>query len=698
MQVVQIVLDSFIENTLKKRSSGFQSAQDFLAKQILEQERRLADAENKLAEFKRQEPRATCRRRKAVTSQSLQAEMSALQDLNAQQRMLSSRRQQLSAQLAAEKQYVPSSSVPAPAAGSRPAGANEPDQLILEQQARLEQLLRVYTPKHPEVIALEENLALLRAARRAELAKMGVTDIPERGSLVANPVYEQIRLQRNQVDVELAAVRGQIADRAARVRDMKSRMETMPEVEAELAQLTRDYDVLKERYTAMLQQLEAAKLSDAVGETDTVDFSIVDPPAALADAGGAAAPVVAHRRAGARPRCRRGGRVRDVQAESRIRFPDCPGGCDRVAGARRRQRDLARSAQGTQAGRNGACGRRWGCAAGLVRRRGAGPGRRQPRAQRPGGLVHELHRTRIGANEAGGGCAAPTAPVAQPVEPRVERRADKIKAPAPATTIQPLQCRNERTVRIDLVAMREAGAIAPEAEERRIAEEYRIIKRPLLKAMTGDDAPKLGNVVVITSAVPSEGKTFTSINLALSLAREHNREVVLVDGDVAKRHITHLFGLDEEPGLLDAGGTDGPDFEDVILRTDIPSLYLLPAGNQHVEATEILRSERTASLLAALASEPRRIVLIDSPPLLVTSEAGVLTSLAGHVVMVVKASETPQQVVEQAIATIAEDKPVSLVLNQVVSMPDRHYGYYGYYGDYGRDKAAVDPPAPADPS
>jgi Mrp family chromosome partitioning ATPase len=195
--------------------------------------------------------------------------------------------------------------------------------------------------------------------------------------------------------------------------------------------------------------------------------------------------------------------------------------------------------------------------------------------------------------------------------------------------------------------------------------------------------------------VPSEGKTFTSINLALSLAREHNREVVLVDGDVAKRHITYVFGLDEAPGLLDAGGTDGPDFEDVILKTDIPSLYLLPAGNQHVEATEILRSERTSSLLTALASEPRRIVLIDSPPLLVTSEAGVLTSLAGHVIIVVKSSETPQHVVEQAIATIAEDKPVSLVLNQVVSIPDRHYGYYGYYGDYGRDKGAAGASTPA---
>ena len=280
VQVVQIVLDSFIENTLKKRSAGFQSAQDFLQRQIREQEQRLAAAENKLAEFKRRNIDNLPTQEGSYIG-GLQAEMTELQNLRSQQHVLESRRQQLSAQLAAEKQYVPSSSVPAAPAGSRQAGANEPDQLILEGQARLEQLLRVYTPKHPEVIALEENLALLRAARRAELAKMGVTDIPERGSLVANPVYEQIRLQRNQVDVELAAVRGQTADRAARVRNMRSQMETMPEVEAELAQLTRDYDVLKERYSTMLQQFEAAKLSETVGESDKIDFSILDPPAAL---------------------------------------------------------------------------------------------------------------------------------------------------------------------------------------------------------------------------------------------------------------------------------------------------------------------------------------------------------------------------------------------------------------------------------
>jgi polysaccharide chain length determinant protein (PEP-CTERM system associated) len=161
------------------------------------------------------------------------------------------------------------------------AGGNETDRTILEMQTRLDQLLRVYTPKHPEVVALEENLALLRAQRREELAKMGVTDLPERGGMVANPVWEQIRLQRNQVDVELAAVGGQIAERAARVRDMRSKMETMPEVEAELAQLTRDYDVLRDRYAALLQQLETAKLSESVGETDKVEFAIIDPPTSL---------------------------------------------------------------------------------------------------------------------------------------------------------------------------------------------------------------------------------------------------------------------------------------------------------------------------------------------------------------------------------------------------------------------------------
>jgi polysaccharide chain length determinant protein (PEP-CTERM system associated) len=284
VEVVRIVLDSFIESTLQKRSSGFRSAQDFLQRQIIEQEQRLAEAEQKLAEFKRRNINNLPTQEGSYVT-SLQAEMAALQDLQSQHRVLQSRRGQLSAQLALEKQYVEAGSVPVSATPGTQmiAGGNETDRTVLEMQSRLDQLLRVYTPKHPEVVALEENLTQLRAQRREELARMGVTNLPERGSMVANPVWEQIRLQRNQVDVELAAVGGQIAERAARVRDMRSKMETMPEVEAELAQLTRDYDVLRERYAALLEQLETAKLSESVGETDKVEFAILDPPTSLTE-------------------------------------------------------------------------------------------------------------------------------------------------------------------------------------------------------------------------------------------------------------------------------------------------------------------------------------------------------------------------------------------------------------------------------
>jgi len=251
----------------------------------------------------------------------------------------------------------------------------------------------------------------------------------------------------------------------------------------------------------------------------------------------------------------------------------------------------------------------------------------------------------------------------------------------PGSAVPEVPCRADRVIRIDRAALRSAGVLGPEDEERRIAEEYRLIKRPLLGGIGRDDKGKLGNVVVISSAVPGEGKTFTCLNLALSLALERDLQVVVIDGDVAKRDITHLFGLDEEPGLLDAAGTTSIGLEQAIFSTDVASLYIMPAGNQHLEATEILASERTAALLSQLAAEPRRVVLIDSPPLLVTTEAGVLAALAGQVILVVKASETPQNVVMSAIESIAEDKALSLVLNQVLSVPERSHGYY--YGGYG---------------
>jgi polysaccharide chain length determinant protein (PEP-CTERM system associated) len=281
VKVVQITLDTFIEDTLRKRRTGFESARGFLEQQIQQQEQRLAEAEQKLADFKRRNVGRLPSEQGSYID-GLQSEMTELQDLRSQESMLLSRRQQLTAQLSAEKQYVPSGAVVATPAGSRPASGGDLDSRIRESEARLEELLLVYTPKHPEVIALQEALAQLRTRRREELTAMGVTGIPEGGSLAANPVYEQIRVQRNQVDVELAALRGQITDRTRRIAEMQARVETMPEVEAELAQLTRDYEVLRARYGELLQQFETAKLSDVIGQKEQVEFSVLDPPAALA--------------------------------------------------------------------------------------------------------------------------------------------------------------------------------------------------------------------------------------------------------------------------------------------------------------------------------------------------------------------------------------------------------------------------------
>ena len=284
----------------------------------------------------------------------------------------------------------------------------------------------------------------------------------------------------------------------------------------------------------------------------------------------------------------------------------------------------------------------------------------------------------------------------RPAEPAPEQVPQVLRQPAerpkdvPASgapvELAAAPCRGDRRIQIDVPALRSAGLIAPQDEERQLAAEYRVIKRPLLAGMTGENRLRLGNILVVTSALPGEGKTFTAINLALCLALERDREVVLVDGDVAKAHLTDVFGLDGEPGLLDLGaGTC--NLEDVIVRTDNASLYVLPAGSKHAEATEILRSERTTALLAALASDPRRIVLIDSPPLLVTSEAGVVSSLGGQVVMVVKAAGTPQEAVLRALENITDEKPVSLVLNQADAEHVQGYGYYGRYS-YGRPDGA----------
>jgi protein-tyrosine kinase len=188
-----------------------------------------------------------------------------------------------------------------------------------------------------------------------------------------------------------------------------------------------------------------------------------------------------------------------------------------------------------------------------------------------------------------------------------------------------------------------------------------------------------GNLIMITSAVPGEGKTFMSLNLALSMRLEEDITVLLVDGDVVNPRLTQSLGLESRPGLLDLVKDPSLSPETAILPTDMPGLSFLPAGRQEANATELVASARMHQVISRLGSDnPARLVVFDSAPLLVTTEAQALVHFAGQVVMVVQADQTPQHVVLDALETLAEGKPVFLVLNQTT----RH-SHSGYYYEHG---------------
>ena len=234
-------------------------------------------------------------------------------------------------------------------------------------------------------------------------------------------------------------------------------------------------------------------------------------------------------------------------------------------------------------------------------------------------------------------------------------------------------------------ALQAAGFLAPEEYERQLAEEYRRIKRPLLAHAFGIGATKVdaGNLIMIGSALSGEGKTHTCINLAMSMAMEKDRTVLLVDGDVAKPTISRVFGVEDQPGLLDV--LEGTELTDVMMTTDIPGLRLLPAGRPRDGATELLSSDRMRALATELADRyPDRVILIDSPPLLATSESEAIAAAVGQVALVVAAGTTRRSVVKEALEHLRPELAVNVILNkQRYAGADGYYGGYYSHGSYG---------------
>lgn len=238
-----------------------------------------------------------------------------------------------------------------------------------------------------------------------------------------------------------------------------------------------------------------------------------------------------------------------------------------------------------------------------------------------------------------------------------------------------------RQVEINLARLHQLGMVTQDGGRTAVAEDFRIIKRPLLRNARGDhDVQPLrhGNLIVVTSAMPGEGKTYCAVNLAMSIAMEMDITVLLVDADVARPSVLKVLGLPPEPGLMDILLRDKTSLADVILRTNVPTLSILPAGRANKHATELLASRNMSLLLTEIAERyADRIVIFDSPPLLMTTEASVLAGQMGQVLMVVESERTSQHAVKEALRHIERCPHINLIYNKSSAFPGTEY--YGYY-------------------
>jgi polysaccharide chain length determinant protein (PEP-CTERM system associated) len=272
LRVVEMLMNTFVEDVLGGKRSGSEAGQKFLGDKIEEYEQRLREAEARLADFKRRNVGLMPGAQGDYFSR-LQGEIAGIDKNKADLSIALSGREELERQLRGE------ASAAAHATPSAGAATSETAVRIQEAQARLDNLLLQYTDKHPDVIALRQTIAQLEERRKTELAAMrGGNGLPAGAS--ANPLVQSIQLGINRSDVEIAALRARIGEGERKVADLKKLVDTAPEIEAEYTRLNRDYDGMRVRYAEFVDRAERAKIGDQAEETDAVRFEVLDPPAA----------------------------------------------------------------------------------------------------------------------------------------------------------------------------------------------------------------------------------------------------------------------------------------------------------------------------------------------------------------------------------------------------------------------------------
>ncbi|HTW11101.1 MAG TPA: XrtA-associated tyrosine autokinase [Solirubrobacteraceae bacterium] len=258
--------------------------------------------------------------------------------------------------------------------------------------------------------------------------------------------------------------------------------------------------------------------------------------------------------------------------------------------------------------------------------------------------------------------------------------------PAPAAAPAPAHegdgPRLSREIRIDRQRLAKAGIIFTNTERSRVAEEFRIIIRQILaKAQqAASEHSENSRLIMITSARPREGKTFTSINIALAIASQLDFRVLAMDCDVERQSMSSVLGIEPDKGLVDLIADDTLDMRDILLRTDVANLTVLPAGRKRPGVPELLSSRRMRDILAEIEHRySDRYIVIDAPPCLATSDPSILAPMVGQIVFVVEANRTQEAEIEESLRLVSACPNISLVLNKMEGTTSEHFGSYGYY-------------------
>ncbi|WP_019028755.1 XrtA-associated tyrosine autokinase [Colwellia piezophila] len=261
-----------------------------------------------------------------------------------------------------------------------------------------------------------------------------------------------------------------------------------------------------------------------------------------------------------------------------------------------------------------------------------------------------------------------------------------VEVPRPVQTLmtEPVKDNKDKII-LNGDRLNERGFIYSPDSAHHIQEEFRHIKRKLLNNAFGLAAKTLNNsnLIMITSSHPNEGKTYIAINLALSIALEQDKTVLLIDADVLRPSLHRELEFESKKGLLEYLLAEVSSLSDIIYSTNIDNLKILPAGKPHHLTNELLASERMEMLARELAERyPDRIVIFDCPPIIGVTETPVLSDLVGQAIIVVEESKTKTDDVKMAVSQLNSDIAIGLVMNKTIRSKKDIYGYYGY--GYGR--------------